>query len=81
MTVGNNLPAWEEHYAPRIGTITQSTMILWGEEDHVFPIKAGRLLHDLIPQSTFAAIPRAGHIPQWEQPELVNAQLRSFLQP
>jgi len=81
MTVGDNLPAWEERYAPRIGTITQPTMILWGEEDRVFPIKAGRLLHELIPKSAFTAIPRAGHIPQWEQPEPVNAYLRSFLLP
>lgn len=81
MTVGDNLPAWEELYAPRIGTIAQPTMILWGEEDRVFPIKAGRLLHDLIPRSIFAVIPRAGHIPQWEQPELVNTRLLSFLQP
>ena len=81
MTVGDNLPAWEERYAPRIGTITQPTMILWGEEDRVFPIKAGKLLHELIPKSAFTAIPRAGHIPQWEQPEPVNAYLRSFLLP
>ncbi|NOS79714.1 MAG: alpha/beta fold hydrolase [Nitrospira sp.] len=81
MTVGDNLPAWEERYAPRIKTITHPTLILWGEEDRVFPIQTGRLLHDLILKSTFAGIPRAGHIPQWEQPELVNAQLQSFLQP
>jgi pimeloyl-ACP methyl ester carboxylesterase len=81
MTVGDNLPAWEERYAPRIGTISQPTMILWGEEDRVFPIKAGRLLHELIQKSAFAAIPRAGHIPQWEQPEPVNTHLRSFLLP
>jgi pimeloyl-ACP methyl ester carboxylesterase len=81
MTVGDNLPAWEEHYAPRIKTITHPTLILWGEEDRVFPIKAGRLLHELIQKSAFAAIPRAGHIPQWEQPEPVNAHLRSFLLP
>jgi pimeloyl-ACP methyl ester carboxylesterase len=81
MTVGDNLPAWEERYAPRIGTITQPTMIVWGEEDRVFPIRAGRLLHELIRKSSFAAIPRAGHIPQWEQPDVVNAHLLKFLLP
>lgn len=81
MTVGDNLPAWETHYAPRIGTIAQPTMILWGEEDRVFPVKTGRLLHELIPKSVFAAIPRAGHIPQWEQPDIVNVHLLQFLQP
>lgn len=81
LTVGANLPAWEERYAPRIDTIAHPTLILWGEEDRVFPMKAGALLHSLIPQSTFTVIPKAGHIPQWEQPGLVNATLLSFLQP
>lgn len=81
MTVGNNLPAWEEQYAPRIGTIVQPTMIIWGEEDRVFPIEAGQLLHELIRKSAFTAIPQAGHIPQWEQPDAVNAHLLTFLLP
>lgn len=81
MSAGKNLPLWESRFAPRIGSITQKTLILWGEEDHVFPIPVGRQLHERIPGSSFVAIPRAGHIPQWEQPQLVNPLLLDFLQP
>lgn len=81
LTIGTNLPLWEEQFAPRIGTITHPTMIIWGEEDRVFPIPAGDQLHRTIAGSTFVRIPKAGHIPQWEQPELVNQTLIDFLRP
>lgn len=81
LTIGTNLPLWERNFAPRIRTITQRTLILWGEEDRVFPVKAGTLLHELISQSTFIAIPQAAHIPQWERPDEVNPHLLRFLQP
>ncbi|MEQ1562727.1 MAG: alpha/beta hydrolase, partial [Nitrospiraceae bacterium] len=81
LTIGTNLPLWEEHFAPRIGTITHRTLIVWGEEDRVFPLPAGDQLHRAIAGSTFVTIPQAGHIPQWEQPDIVNKALLDFIQP
>ncbi|MEY4526901.1 MAG: hypothetical protein RL768_620 [Nitrospirota bacterium] len=81
LTVGTNLPLWERDFAPRIGTITHRTLIIWGEEDRVFPIKAGDELHQMIARSQYIRVPNAGHIPQWEQPDVVNAKILSFLQP
>ena len=81
LTIGTTLPLWEQHFAPRIGGITHRTMIVWGEEDRVFPIPAGDQLHRTIAGSTFVRIPKAGHIPQWEQPDLVNQALLTFLRP
>lgn len=80
LTVGKNLPAWEEEFAPRIGRLTHRTLVMWGEEDRVFPIKVGEALHQIIGGSTFVRIPQAAHIPQWERPEVVNPQLIAFLQ-
>lgn len=81
LTMGTNLPLWEQDYAPRIGTIAHRTLIVWGEEDRVFPILAGEALHRTIAGSTFVRIPKAGHIPQWERPDLVNQELITFLRP
>jgi pimeloyl-ACP methyl ester carboxylesterase len=81
LTVGPNIPLWEQNYAPRIGTIAHRTLIVWGEEDRVFPILAGEMLHKTIVGSTFVRIPKAGHIPQWERPDLVNQELITFLRP
>jgi pimeloyl-ACP methyl ester carboxylesterase len=81
LTVGTNLPLWEQHFAPRIGTITHRTLIVWGEEDRVLPLPAGDQLHRTIAGSTFVTIPKAGHIPQWEQPDVVNKILLDFMKP
>jgi pimeloyl-ACP methyl ester carboxylesterase len=79
LAVGRNLPLWEEGYAKQLGEIRQRTLILWGEEDRVFPAQVGRDLQRVIPSSTLVLIPKAGHIPQWERPEDVNPLIVNFL--
>ncbi len=64
-----------------LGTITHPTLVLWGEEDRVFPIAVGEELHQTIKGSRFIRIPKAGHIPQWERPDLVNQELITFIRP
>ena len=81
MTVRENLPLWESGFAVRINEITHPTLVIWGEEDRVFPIAAGEELHQTIKRSRFIRIPKAGHIPQWERPDLVNQELIAFIQP
>jgi len=81
MTVRENLPLWESGFATRVGEITHPTLVIWGEEDRVFPIAVGDELHQTIKGSRFIRIPKAGHIPQWERPDLVNQELITFIQP
>lgn len=81
LTVARNLPLWEEGFAKRLGEIRHPTLVLWGSQDRVFPPQVGHDLHRIIPDSTFAVIPNAAHIPQWEQPQAVNPVLIKFLQP
>ncbi len=81
MAVRENLPLWESGFATRLGEITHPTMVLWGEEDRVFPIAVGEELHQTIKGSQFIRIPKAGHIPQWEQPDMVNQELITFIRP
>ena len=81
MAVRENLPLWESGFATRIDEITHPTLVIWGEEDRVFPIAVGEDLHQTIKGSRFTKIPKAGHIPQWEQPDLVNQELITFIQP
>ncbi|HKR78401.1 MAG TPA: alpha/beta hydrolase [Nitrospira sp.] len=79
MTARGTLPLWETGYAKRIGQIRHPTLIVWGEEDRVFPIAVGEDLHRTITPSSLVRIPNAGHIPQWEQPDLVNPAMIDFL--
>lgn len=80
LTVRQNLPLWEAGFAKRIGEIARPTLILWGEEDRVFPIAVGEELHHAIKGSILIRIPEAGHIPQWEQPALANQAMIEFIQ-
>lgn len=79
LTVRETLPLWEAGFAKRIGGIIHPTLILWGEEDRVFPVATGEELHRTIKGSTLIRIPRAGHIPQWEQPALANKAMVEFI--
>ena len=79
MTVRRTLPLWESGFAKRIGDIRHPTLILWGEEDHVFPLPAGEDLQRTIKGSALVRIPNAGHIPQWERPDLANRAMIEFL--
>src|SRR5439155_312164 len=81
MTLIRNLPLWEERFARQLAQIRPPTLIVWGAKDRVFPPKVGQDLHAALPGSSFALIPEAGHIPQWEQPDQVNRVLLNFLQP
>lgn len=81
MTVRENLPLWESGFATRLGEITHPTLVIWGEEDRVFPIAVGEELHQTIKGSQFIRVPKAGHIPQWERPDLVNQELITFIRP
>jgi pimeloyl-ACP methyl ester carboxylesterase len=79
LTVRKTLPLWETGFAKRIGDITHPTLVLWGEEDRVFPIAVGEELHRTIKGSILVRIPKAGHIPQWEQPALANQAMIEFM--
>ena len=81
MAVRENLPLWESGFAMHLDEITHSTLVLWGEEDRVFPIAVGEELHQTVKGSRFIRIPNAGHIPQWERPDLVNQELITFIRP
>ena len=75
----DNIDKWESQYGARISQIRHPTLILWGEHDQVFPIPVGERLYNQLPHAMWNVIPNAGHLPQWEQPEVVNQAIRRFL--
>ncbi len=79
MAVRHALPVWETDFAPRLSTITHPTMIIWGEHDRLFPVAVGEELHQRIRGSAFVRVPDAGHMPQWERPDLVNRSLIAYI--
>ena len=59
--------------------IDRPTLLIWGEEDILFPPSVGEGLQRAIAGSTLQVIEKSGHIPMWETPDKVNSLLLSFL--
>ncbi len=78
-TVRQCIPANADELIAQIATIKVPTIILWGREDKVIPLKVGQLLHKLLPNSTLAVIEHCGHIPQEEKPDETISLISRFL--
>ncbi len=58
--------------------INQQTLIIWGEEDTVIPIKCGHKLHHDILNSRFVVLKDCGHVPPEEKSELFTELVTEF---
>jgi pimeloyl-ACP methyl ester carboxylesterase len=58
--------------------INHPTLIIWGEEDNVIPIKSGYKLHKEILNSRFVVLKDCGHVPQEEKSEIFTELVTEF---
>jgi len=58
--------------------ISVPTLIIWGLDDEVIPVKIGLMLHQAIPRSRLELINDCGHVPQEEQPEETMRYISAF---
>jgi len=54
--------------AAALGQIGAPTLLLWGEEDPLVPVRYGRAAAAAIPGSRLVVLPGVGHIPSIEAP-------------
>ncbi|MEU0557939.1 alpha/beta fold hydrolase [Dactylosporangium sp. NPDC006015] len=52
-----------------LGAVTAPTVVVWTSDDPSGPAAAGLEMAEQLPHGRFALIDRAGHWPQWEQPD------------
>ncbi|MBA2875595.1 alpha/beta fold hydrolase [Thermaerobacillus caldiproteolyticus] len=55
------------------------TLLLWGENDRVVPIKIGKILHQDLRNSQFISFPNTGHLLPEEKPDDVYRQMIQFM--
>ncbi len=55
------------------------TLLIWGESDGVVPVAYAEAYRQMIPGATLVVIPRAGHLPQVEQPDVVLQHVLAFV--
>ncbi|SHJ40562.1 Pimeloyl-ACP methyl ester carboxylesterase [Desulfatibacillum alkenivorans DSM 16219] len=59
-------------------SIGQPTLIIWGEEDTWIPVECAYKYNKDIPGSILKIIPKCGHIPQEEKPEITAKYIGDF---
>lgn len=77
LAFGNLLKVDTTKDLPRI---TAPTLILWGDQDGLFPRSDQETLLRQIPQATLLVYEQTGHNLQWEQPERFVADFEQFMQ-
>ncbi len=55
------------------------SLIVWGEQDTVIPVKHAYAAHAVLPGSQLEIIPHAGHFPHEDDPEHFSAALIDFI--
>lgn len=59
--------------------IEPRTLVVWGEEDALIPVRAGRKAAERLPEAELAVLPACGHLPMEECPTAFLAVLLPFL--
>lgn len=62
-----------------IAKVKVPTLILWGEEDRIIPVEAGRWLARTLPASELHTYPGIGHLPHEEAPKSTLDDLEPWL--
>ena len=62
-----------------LGKINTPTLIIWGAEDALIPLEAGRKMNSLIKDSKLVIIEKCGHVPEEEMPERVLDEITRFI--
>ncbi len=63
-----------------LGSLRCPTLVMCGDSDLLTPVECSVEIAGLIPGAQLVMVPRCGHMLTMEQPDLVNATLRQWLQ-
>ena len=73
------IPAQSEEMIRSLSDIAVPTLLLWGRQDAIIPLKVGQLLEHAIPNARLEIIESCGHIPQEEQPDQTIQRISRFM--
>src|SRR6185295_19680504 len=75
----NNAKADQRGELIRVGRNTRPVLVIWGKQDTNVPFENSEALMKAMPRARLVAVEAAGHLPHWEQPDLVHSAWISFL--
>ena len=62
-----------------LGRIPHDTLLIWGEDDRLFPIHCGEAAAEIMPRARLLRLERAGHLALMDRPPEFNAAVLDFL--
>ncbi|MBN1537829.1 MAG: alpha/beta fold hydrolase [Anaerolineales bacterium] len=65
----------------KIHSLQIPALIFWGKYDKTFPVNITEQVKSILPAAAIHIIDHAGHVPHYEQPEIVNPILTTFFSP
>ena len=71
--------AAQDPIEPKLGQLRVPTLIVWGAEDQLIPLEAGKKMNSLIAGSRLVVFERCGHVPQEEMPERTIREILGFM--
>ena len=63
-----------------VGRSSRPVLVIWGKQDPNVPFELSASLMAVMPEARLLAVDQAGHLPQWERPDIVQPAIVSFLQ-
>jgi non-heme chloroperoxidase len=69
----------DHDYVLPLREIDVPTLILWGEQDPLFPREEQERLATAVPGATLKVYPETGHAVHWDRPEQVVRDLEAFI--
>ena len=64
---------------PKISRIKKETLVIWGDEDRIFPLATGQRLVREIPGARLQIVEKSGHAPAEEHPAKTADLIKTFL--
>ena len=75
----SNVAADQRDELQAVGRHPRPVLVVWGKQDPNVPFELSASLMAVIPDARLLAVDQAGHLPQWEQPDIVQPAVVSFL--
>ncbi len=63
----------------KLSQVEAPSLVLWGAEDNTVPLRDAGVVADEWPEADLRIIPKAGHWPHFESPDITRRQIASFL--
>lgn len=63
----------------RLYELKTKTLVVWGEDDQIFPVRHGKRAAKIIPDARLVVFEHCGHVPPFECPKAFTDALLSFL--